>query len=119
MNIEEIREICLQLPSVTEDIKWEKDLCFLVGGKMFLVVVLDQLPTSASFKVAEEDFEAICWQEGFIPAPYLARAKWVQIADIQLINHQEWKNYIAQSYRLIKEKLPKKVKAELESSQEK
>ena len=35
MNIEEFKEMCLSFPHATEDVKWGKDLCFLVGGKMF------------------------------------------------------------------------------------
>ena len=42
MNIEEIQNLCKQLPGVTEDIKWGNDLCFSVGGKMFLVAGLEQ-----------------------------------------------------------------------------
>jgi predicted DNA-binding protein (MmcQ/YjbR family) len=28
-------ELCRSLPGVTEDVKWENDLIFSVGGKMF------------------------------------------------------------------------------------
>ena len=59
MNIEAIQVICKAMPSVTEDIKWGHDLVFSVGGKMFCVVGLDQSPTTASFKVKEEEFEEI------------------------------------------------------------
>ncbi len=55
MNIEGIQNICRQLPGVTEDIKWEHDLVFSIGGKMFCVVGLDQSPTTASFKVNDEE----------------------------------------------------------------
>lgn len=48
MTIEELQDICRELPSVTEDIKWENDLCFCVGSKMFLVVGLNQAPATAS-----------------------------------------------------------------------
>jgi predicted DNA-binding protein (MmcQ/YjbR family) len=44
MNIEEVQSLCNQLPGVTEDIKWGSDLCFSVGGKMFLVTGLEQSP---------------------------------------------------------------------------
>jgi predicted DNA-binding protein (MmcQ/YjbR family) len=57
MNIEDIQTICRALPGVTEDIKWEHDLVFSIGGKMFCVVGLDESPTSASFKITDEEFE--------------------------------------------------------------
>jgi len=47
------------LSGVTEDIKCGSDLCFSVGGKIFLVTGLEQLPITASFKVADEQFEEL------------------------------------------------------------
>jgi predicted DNA-binding protein (MmcQ/YjbR family) len=35
MNIEELREFCIRLPAVTEDIKWGDNLVLSVGNKMF------------------------------------------------------------------------------------
>jgi predicted DNA-binding protein (MmcQ/YjbR family) len=43
---------------------------------MFLVIGLDSSPTSASFKVTEEEFEEMTNSTGFQPAPYVARYKW-------------------------------------------
>ncbi len=110
MTLEELRTICLGLDEVTEDIKWGHDLCFSIGGKMFLVTSADETPASASFKVADEDFEAISERKGFKPAPYLARYKWVWVEDINLVSKKEWKQYAERSYQLIKAKLPKKKK---------
>jgi predicted DNA-binding protein (MmcQ/YjbR family) len=41
MNIEELREFCMALPGVTEDVKWGNDHCFSVGKKMFTVTGVD------------------------------------------------------------------------------
>ena len=41
----------------TEDVKWGSDICFSVGGKMFLVAGLELSPVTASFKVTGEQFE--------------------------------------------------------------
>jgi predicted DNA-binding protein (MmcQ/YjbR family) len=76
MNIELLRTYCLSLPAVTEAIKWDNDLVFSVGGKMFCVAALDA-PFKCSFKVSDEEFEELSVLEGFQPAPYMARAKWV------------------------------------------
>ena len=77
MNIEDLQNICKKLPGVTEDIKWEHDFVFSIGGKMFCVVGLDHLPTTASFKVSDEEFDEMCTRPGFKPAPYVAKYKWV------------------------------------------
>lgn len=113
MHIEDLRKICVSLPSVTEDIKWGNDLCFCVGAKMFLVVGLNSTPTSASFKVPDEEFEEMASRDGFMPAQYVARYKWITVDDLNRMRKAEWKHYIQQSYDLVKTKLPKKVKKEL------
>jgi predicted DNA-binding protein (MmcQ/YjbR family) len=113
MNVEDIQAICKGLPSVTEDIKWEHDLVFSIGGKMFCVVGLEQSPTTASFKVRDEEFEEMSARPGFKPAPYVAKYKWVWIDDIKKMKKADWKKYISQSYELVKQKLPPKIKKQL------
>jgi predicted DNA-binding protein (MmcQ/YjbR family) len=113
MNIEELQQICKSLPQVTEDIKWQNDLCLCIGGKMFCVIGLNQSPTSASFKVLEEEFEEISQREGFKPAPYVAKYKWVLVEDINTLSAKEWKHFTNQSYTLVKDKLSPKIKKEL------
>ena len=113
MNVEDIQAICKALPAVTEDIKWGNDLVFSIGGKMFCVAGLNQSPTTASFKVTDEEFDEMCDREGFKPAPYVAKYKWVWIDDISKMNKADWKKYVKQSYNLVKNKLPVKTKKQL------
>jgi predicted DNA-binding protein (MmcQ/YjbR family) len=113
MNIEDLQNVCRGMTGVTEDIKWEHDLVFSIGGKMFCVVGLDQTPTSASFKVKDEEFEEMCILPGFKPAPYVAKYKWVLIDDINKMNKSDWKRYLKQSYELVKDKLSNKIKKQL------
>ncbi len=108
MDIISLREFCLSLPKVTEDVKWEKNLCFLIGEKMFCVASLEG-KFSFSFKVMEEDFEELCSLNGIIPAPYLARYKWVLVQNPDGFSDKKWQEYIEQSYGLIKSNLPKNV----------
>jgi predicted DNA-binding protein (MmcQ/YjbR family) len=112
MNIESLQKICKSLPAVTEDIKWGNDLCFSIGKKMFCVIGL-QIPSSASFKVKDEEFEEMSTREGLVPAPYVARYKWVLVTDLDKLSKKEWEFYINQSYHLVKSKLPKKILNEL------
>jgi predicted DNA-binding protein (MmcQ/YjbR family) len=113
MNVEDIRAICKKMAAVTEDIKWGHDLVFSIGGKMFCVVGLDQFPVTASFKVGDEQFEEMCTRDGFKPAPYVAKYKWVWIDDINKMNKTGWKQFIMQSYELVKAKLPAKLRKQL------
>jgi predicted DNA-binding protein (MmcQ/YjbR family) len=113
MQLEDLRKICKKLKAVTEDIKWGHDLCFCIGEKMFLVTGLDEHPTSASFKVSDEEFEEICQREGFMPAPYMARNKWVKVDDISRMSKKEWEHYASRSYEYVKSKLTAKLRKEL------
>ena len=112
MHIEDLQAFCLKLPAVTEDIKWDNDLCFSVGGKLFCIAALDP-PFKCSFKVKDDDFEEMSNREGFIPAPYMARAKWVLVTEANKLTKKEWEAYLQQSYELVKAKLTKRVRQEL------
>jgi predicted DNA-binding protein (MmcQ/YjbR family) len=116
MDIETIRNICKDLPHVTEDVKWEHDLVFSIGLKMFCVTGLDETPVSASFKVTDEEFEEMSNRPGFKPAPYLARYKWVLLEDISLLKKSELEARIRQSYELVKAKLPAKTRKDLDNN---
>ncbi len=113
MNIENLQQICEQLNGVTQDIKWENHLCFNIGGKMFLLTSPDSIPHSASFKVTDDDFYELCNKEGFIPAPYLARYKWIHLDDINRLSRKDWEKFIRQSYELIYSKLPARTKKQI------
>ena len=112
MDIEQIRRFCLGLPVVTEDVKWEHDLVFSIGGKMFCVTSLEP-PLRFSFKVKDDEFDELSNREGFMPAPYMARAKWVSVTDPAKLNKKEREEYIRQSYEQVKAKLTKKSRDEL------
>lgn len=113
MTLEDIRNICLGYPATSEEIKWENDLCFLLGKKMFLTVSLNTAPVSVSFKTNEEDFIAFSELPGFGPAPYLARYGWIMVEDIELVSEAEWKMLIQQSYDLVLSRLPAKSRKAL------
>ncbi len=107
MNIEDLRTYCLSLKGATEDIKWGADLCFCIGGKMFCIAPLEG-ELSITFKVRPEEFEELSTSKGFVPAPYLARNKWVSLRNVSVLNRKELEGCIKQSYELISSKLPKK-----------
>jgi predicted DNA-binding protein (MmcQ/YjbR family) len=109
MNIEELREFCLALPSVTEDIKWEDNLVFSVAGKMFCLADLKP-PLRVSFKVTPDRFAELTERAGIGQAPYFARRMWAMVSDESALGREEWEQCIRGSYELVKEKLPKRVR---------
>lgn len=79
---------------------------------MFCVANLEP-PHTFSFKVTDAEFEELSGSDGFKPAPYLARAKWVLCIDSSKLSRKDLNNYLQQSYDLIKTKIPKKQKKDL------
>jgi predicted DNA-binding protein (MmcQ/YjbR family) len=114
MTLEKLRQHCLSFPGATEQIQWGADLVFKVGGKMFCVACTETAPNVMSFKCDDETFAELCEREGIIPAPYMARAKWVALERWDTLNDRELKPFVAEAYRLVKQKLSKKAQAALE-----
>ncbi|MGO9520395.1 MAG: MmcQ/YjbR family DNA-binding protein [Candidatus Korobacteraceae bacterium] len=115
MDIEAIRQYCLRFPHTTENMQWGADLCFKVDGKLFVVAAIEMVPQRLSFKCSPESFAELCEREGIIPAPYMARAQWVSLLGTNVVADDELRDLIAESYRLVWERLPKKRRAELEA----
>ena len=116
MDIDAIREHCLQFPHTTEVVQWGADLCFKVDGKLFVVAAIEMVPQRISFKCSPENFAELCERTGIIPAPYMARAQWVSLERLDALPDDELRDLIAESYRLVFERLPKKRQAELAGS---
>lgn len=107
MTIDTVREICLALPAVTEDIKWGHDLCFSVSGKMFVGVDLTP-PHSIAFKCTPEAFGELVERPGIRPAPYMARNMWAQEERLgEALERQELASLLKTSYELVVAKMPK------------
>lgn len=103
----------MRQPGATESVKWESNLVFTVGTKMFCIADLDG-EFAFSLKVPSDQFEDWCARPGAIPAPYLAKASWIKLVQPAAFSLKEITGLVAQSYQLVWAKLPKKVKADLE-----
>ena len=114
MDSESVRTHCLSFPQATENVQWGNDLVFKIAGKMFAVMALEgPVKYIMSFKCAEEKFNELIEQEGMDPAPYMARNKWVAIERFDVLSDKELKSLLRNSYDMVVEKLPKKVREQL------
>ncbi|MBV9887048.1 MAG: MmcQ/YjbR family DNA-binding protein [Acidobacteria bacterium] len=113
MHIEELRQHCLSFPGVTEHEIWQGDLTFKVGNKMFAHSVLEVAQVWLSFKATDERFAELVERQNVIPAPYLARAKWVALETREAIPATELRELLREAYDLVVAKLPKKIQASL------
>ena len=116
MNITKAKALCRSFPGATEDIKWESNLVFSVGGKMFAVTGAEGSARGISFKVDDDRFLELTDRPGIIPAPYLARAKWVHIDNPKALGDTEAAQLLKRSYELVFAKLTKKLQREIEGS---
>ena len=110
MNIDQLRKLCLSFPGVTEQIQWGDDLLFKVGGKMFAVTRLEPAKVWISLKANPESFAELTERPGVIPAPYLARAKWISLESPDTLPEAEIAELLRESYELVLAKLPRKVR---------
>ena len=110
MNIDQLRKLCLSLPGTTEQIQWGDDLLFKVGGKMFAVTRLEPAKVWLSLKANPENFAELTERPGIIPAPYLARAKWIALESQDSLPAAEIAGLLRESYELVLAKLPRKLR---------
>ena len=116
MDVEWLRKTCLAFPHATEQIQWGNDLVFKVAGKMFAVAPLEPAPVCLSFKCSDESFAELTERPKIIPAPYMARAKWIALESSDGISRAELLELLRISYDLVFARLPKRVQAELSSA---
>lgn len=109
MNLDQLRKLCLSFPAVTEQIQWGDDLLFKVGGKMFAVTRLEPAKVWLSLKANPEQFAELTERPGIIPAPYLARAKWIALESPDAVHDSELSLLLRESYELVRAKLPRKI----------
>ena len=101
-----LRRHASSLPGATRDIKWGADECYSVGDRMFAVFGIDAgKALGMSIKVDPERFLELTDIEGIVPAPYLARARWVKFERADALPAAEVKALIARSHALIAAKL--------------
>lgn len=113
MDIEWIRQCCRSLPHVTEHVQWGDNLVFKVGGKIFAIAPLEPATPWLSFKCGNEEFAELIERPGIIPAPYLARAKWVALESEDALTRGEIERLLQTAHSLVFAKLPKKLQEKL------
>ena len=115
MNAEQLQTYCLQRPSVEETQPFGPDnLVYKVGGKMFLLVSLDAVPLQFNAKcdpdVALELREQYnCVQPGY----HMNKKHWNTVVADGSVSDKILLQWVADSYSLVYESLPKKTKEAL------
>jgi predicted DNA-binding protein (MmcQ/YjbR family) len=106
MDIDSIREYCLSFPNSKENLQWGDNLCFKVGGKIFVILGLEEL--QVCFKTAPDVFAELMEREDIRPAPYVGRYKWVMLDRLDAVSDDQFRELVRQSYEMVSTKVPKK-----------
>ena len=107
-DVSSIRALCLSFADVTEDMPWPDDLCFKVRGKIFVGLALsDGRFPRVTLKCQPDQFHELLEIEGIVPAPYVGRYHWAQLAHCNVLPERELEKLIRQSYVLVAAKAPK------------
>lgn len=121
MTRKDFDKLCRSLPKTTHVVQWGGASVWKIGGKIFAVCSdwgAGGTPDAnsgakISFKCSDMSYDLLRQQKGIIPAPYLARAKWVQIETAKALSDKDTGAYIETAYRLVAAKLTKAKRAEL------
>ncbi|KZL24001.1 MmcQ/YjbR family DNA-binding protein [Pseudovibrio sp. WM33] len=119
MTRDEFDNYCKSLVGTSNAIQWGNASVWKVGGKIFAICSNwgedrpEMEGIKISFKCSELSYQILTEQEGIIPAPYLARAKWVQIETAQAMADEDIKDYVREAHSIIARKLTKKLQKEI------
>ncbi|MCD2424276.1 MmcQ/YjbR family DNA-binding protein [Niabella pedocola] len=103
MNIEELREYCLQQPFVEEGFPFGPEtLVFKVNGKIFLLTGLDHDPLQFNVKCDPEKAEELREQyTSVLPGYHMNKKHWNTIVVDGSVSNRLLKEWITDSYNLV------------------
>ena len=115
MNLEEFREHCLAKGGVTEGTPFGEDvLVYKVGGKIFALASLDEVPATANLK-CDPDL-ALEWRDRYEevrPGYHMNKKHWNTVELEGRIPAAELRRMIDHSYGLVLAALPRKTRQKI------
>jgi predicted DNA-binding protein (MmcQ/YjbR family) len=113
MDLAEFREYCLTKPGAREETPFGSDvLVFKVGGKMFALAALDEVPTTINLKCDPDlALDLRDRYEQVRPGYHMNKRHWNTVEIDTGIPDVELRKMIDHSYELIVKSLPKAARA--------
>jgi predicted DNA-binding protein (MmcQ/YjbR family) len=110
-----IDRFCRSLRAATRIVQWEGVIVFKVGGKMFAMLPRtdDGSGRELWFKADDAHYDTMKLAPGFRPCPYLARARWVAMANPRRLSPDQLKAYLRRAHAVIAARLPRKTQLAL------
>jgi predicted DNA-binding protein (MmcQ/YjbR family) len=115
VNVEDFREYCLAKPGARETTPFgEDDLVYKVGGKMFALAALDEVPFAVNLKCdPDRALELRDRYEQVRPGYHMNKKHWNTVVLDGIIPEREVKEMVDDSYALVVAALPKAQQAQL------
>jgi predicted DNA-binding protein (MmcQ/YjbR family) len=114
LNIEELRDYCLQKHGVTEGFPFGEDtLVFKIGGKMFLVTGLDDGKHFNAKCDPELAVELREQHDEVKPGYHMNKTHWNTVYMDGSLSVKQLHEMVDHSYNLVFNSLPKKIQEEL------
>ena len=100
---------CGALTGTTHVVQWGGSSVWKIGGRIFAICSIwgEGSHSKISFKCSNLAYDILTEQPGIIPAPYLARAKWVQVESADAMGDDDLRDYLRAAYDIIAGKLTK------------
>jgi len=115
MNIEELRDYCLQKPGAVEEFPFGPDtLVFKVGGKLFLIAGLTEGDRFNAKCDPEQAIELRERYEEIQPGYHMNKKHWNTVYMNGSLTTKQLRELIDQSYNLIFNSLPAKTRKEIQ-----
>jgi predicted DNA-binding protein (MmcQ/YjbR family) len=113
MDLAQFREYCLSKPHATEGTPFGPDvLVFKVGGKMFALAALDEVPTTVNLKCDPDwALELRDRYEQVRPGYHMNKKHWNTVEIDGGVPEAELRKIIDHSYELVIKSLPKAARA--------
>jgi predicted DNA-binding protein (MmcQ/YjbR family) len=109
MDLAQFREYCLSKPRATEGTPFGPDvLVFKVGGKIFALAALDDVPTTVNLKCDPDlALDLRDRYDEITPGYHMNKKHWNTVEIQGAIPHVELRKMIDHSYDLVAKSLPK------------
>ena len=109
MNVESFRDYCLSKPAATEGTPFGPDnIVFKIEGKMFALLVLDEVPTAVNLKCDPDlALELRDRYEQVQPGYHMNKKHWNTVVLDGVIPGREVRKMIDHSYDLVVQSLPR------------
>lgn len=109
MSPDAFKAACLALPGAQTVVQWGGSDVFKVGPKVFAIAsrFAASQPAGYIFKTSDLAFELLIEHGLARPAPYLGRARWVQLLSQDALDDDDLCAYLREAHALVAAKLTK------------